>query len=165
MSGESIDLPLYAIVLSIMAIASAMLVVRLKDLVYASITLAILGSFTAALLAVAGFGLVSAYLVLVYVGAAVMFIVISISMIGPQGQESFDSFRGLTVAAALATFIITVVVISELYRLFTVPPSLSASAAAAGALREYLPVLALIFIGQAATVVEAISIAKRGGRK
>ncbi len=94
-----------------------------------------------------------------------MFIVISISMIGPQGQESFDSFRGLTVAAALATFVITVVVISELYRLFTVPPSLSASAAAAGALREYLPVLALIFIGQAATVVEAISIAKRGGRK
>ncbi|MGC9112010.1 NADH-quinone oxidoreductase subunit J family protein [Acidilobus sp.] len=165
MSGESIDLPLYTIVLSIMAIASAILVVRLKGLVYASITLAILGSFTAALLAVAGFGLVSAYLVLVYVGAAVMFIVISISMIGPQGQESFDSFRGLTVAAALATFIIIVVIISELYRLFTVPPSLSASAAAAGALKEYLPVLALIFIGQAATVVEAISIARRGGRK
>jgi NADH-quinone oxidoreductase subunit J len=164
-SGESIDLPLYTIVLSIMAIASAILVVRLKGLVYASITLAILGSFTAALLAVAGFGLVSAYLVLVYVGAAVMFIVISISMIGPQGQESFDSFRGLTVAAALATFIIIVVIISELYRLFTVPPSLSASAAAAGALKEYLPVLALIFIGQAATVVEAISIARRGGRK
>lgn len=165
MSGVSIDLPLYAIVLSVMAIASAIFVIRLKDLVYASIMLAILGSFTAALLAIAGFGLVSAYLVLVYVGAAVMFIIISISMIGPQGQESFDSFRGLAVAAALATFVIIVVTVSGLYRLFTVPPSLSVSAAAAGALKEYLPVLALIFIGQAATVVEAISIAKRGDKK
>jgi NADH-quinone oxidoreductase subunit J len=148
-----------------MAIVAAYMVIRIKDLVYASVTLAVLGSLTAALLAVVGFGIIGAYLVLVYVGAAVMFIIISVSMIGPQREETREPFRGLVAAAAVTTLILVVVFALSLYRLFVVPAPIQASQAAAGALHEYLPVLALIFVGQAATVVEAIAIAKRGERK
>ncbi|MFP3264550.1 MAG: NADH-quinone oxidoreductase subunit J [Acidilobus sp.] len=165
MSGVSVDLPLFAAVLSVMAIVAAYMVIRIKDLVYASVTLAVLGSLTAALLAVVGFGIIGAYLVLVYVGAAVMFIIISVSMIGPQREETREPFRGLVAAAAVTTLILVVVFALSLYRLFVVPAPIQASQAAAGALHEYLPVLALIFVGQAATVVEAIAIAKRGERK
>jgi NADH-quinone oxidoreductase subunit J len=164
-SGVSVDLPLFAAVLSVMAIVAAYMVIRIKDLVYASVTLAVLGSLTAALLAVVGFGIIGAYLVLVYVGAAVMFIIISVSMIGPQREETREPFRGLVAAAAVTTLILVVVFALSLYRLFVVPAPIQASQAAAGALHEYLPVLALIFVGQAATVVEAIAIAKRGERK
>ncbi len=165
MSGVSVDLPLFAAVLSVMAIVAAYMVIRIKDLVYASVTLAVLGSLTAALLAVVGFGIIGAYLVLVYVGAAVMFIIISVSMIGPQREETREPFRGLVAAVAVTTLILVVVFALSLYRLFVVPAPIQASQAAAGALHEYLPVLALIFVGQAATVVEAIAIAKRGERK
>ncbi|AMD30457.1 NADH-quinone oxidoreductase subunit J [Acidilobus sp. 7A] len=165
MSGVSVDLPLFAAVLSVMAIVAAYMVIRIKDLVYASVTLAVLGSLTAALLAVVGFGIIGAYLVLVYVGAAVMFIIISVSMIGPQREETREPFKGLVAAAAVTTLILVVVFALSLYRLFIVPAPIQASQAAAGALHEYLPVLALIFVGQAATVVEAIAIAKRGERK
>ncbi|MFP3080502.1 MAG: NADH-quinone oxidoreductase subunit J [Acidilobus sp.] len=165
MSGVSVDLPLFAAVLSVMAIVAAYMVIRIKDLVYASVTLAVLGSLTAALLAVVGFGIIGAYLVLVYVGAAVMFIIISVSMIGPQREETREPFKGLVAAAAVTTLILVVVFALSLYRLFVVPAPIQASQAAAGALHEYLPVLALIFVGQAATVVEAIAIAKRGERK
>jgi NADH-quinone oxidoreductase subunit J len=164
-SGVSVDLPLFAAVLSVMAIVAAYMVIRIKDLVYASVTLAVLGSLTAALLAVVGFGIIGAYLVLVYVGAAVMFIIISVSMIGPQREETREPFKGLVAAAAVTTLILVVVFALSLYRLFVVPAPIQASQAAAGALHEYLPVLALIFVGQAATVVEAIAIAKRGERK
>jgi NADH-quinone oxidoreductase subunit J len=164
-SGVSVDLPLFAAVLSVMAIVAAYMVIRIKDLVYASVTLAVLGSLTAALLAVVGFGVIGAYLVLVYVGAAVMFIIISVSMIGPQREETREPFKGLVAAAAVTTLILVVVFALSLYRLFVVPAPIQASQAAAGALHEYLPVLALIFVGQAATVVEAIAIAKRGERK
>ncbi|MFP3171938.1 MAG: NADH-quinone oxidoreductase subunit J [Acidilobus sp.] len=165
MSGVSVDLPLFAAVLSVMAIVAAYMVIRIKDLVYASVTLAVLGSLTAALLAVVGFGIIGAYLVLVYVGAAVMFIIISVSMIGPQREETREPFKGLVAAAAVTMLILVVVFALSLYRLFVVPAPIQASQAAAGALHEYLPVLALIFVGQAATVVEAIAIAKRGERK
>ncbi|MFP3219445.1 MAG: NADH-quinone oxidoreductase subunit J [Acidilobus sp.] len=165
MSGVSVDLPLFAAVLSVMAIVAAYMVIRIKDLVYASVTLAVLGSLTAALLAVVGFGIIGAYLVLVYVGAAVMFIIISVSMIGPQREETREPFRGLVAAAAVTTLILVVVFALSIYRLFVVPAPIQASQAAAGALHEYLPVMALIFVGQAATVVEAIAIAKRGERK
>lgn len=163
MSGVSVDLPLFVAVMGAAAIASSYLVIKSRDLVYASISLAVLGSLTAAVLALLGLGVVAAYLVLVYVGAAVMFIIITISMLGPTQPEQQDVMKGLISAASVATFILLVVVAMRLYDLYAVPSPISVQLAASEALRRYLPVLALIFIGQAATVVEAIAIARRGG--
>lgn len=163
MSGVSVDLPLFVAVMGAAAIASSYLVIKSRDLVYASISLAVLGSLTAAVLALLGLEVVAAYLVLVYVGAAVMFIIITISMLGPTQPEQQDAMKGLISAASVATFILLVVVALRLYNLYAVPGPISVQLAASEALRRYLPVLALIFIGQAATVVEAIAIARRGG--
>ncbi len=162
MSGVSIDLPLFVAIMGAAAIASSYLVIRSRDLVYASISLAVLGSLTAVVLALLGLGIVAAYLVLVYVGAAVMFIIITISMLGPSEREEYDSMKGVVAAASVAAFVIIVAISLRLYNLYAVPPPVSVQVAASDALRRYLPVLALIFIGQAATVVEAIAIARRG---
>ncbi len=163
MSGVSVDLPLFVAVMGAAAVASSYLVVRSRDLVYASVSLAVLGSLTAAVLALLGLGIVAAYLVLVYVGAAVMFIIITISMLGPSHAEQQDVMKGLISATSVAAFVIIAMAVLRLYNLYAVPAPISVQVAASEALKRYLPVLALIFIGQAATVVEAIAIARRGG--
>jgi len=99
MSGTSFDLPLFVAVMGVAAVASAYLVIRARDLVYASVALAVLGSLTASILALLGLGIVAAYIVLVYVGAAVMFIIITISMLGPTGMEEQEAMRGVIVAS------------------------------------------------------------------
>jgi len=165
MSGTSFDLPLFVAVMGVAAVASAYLVIRARDLVYASVALAVLGSLTASILALLGLGIVAAYIVLVYVGAAVMFIIITISMLGPTGMEGQEAMRGVIVASSVAVFVLILVFGLKLYDLYAVPASVSVQLAASEALSKYLPVLALIFIGQAATIVEAIAIARRGEKK
>jgi len=162
MSGTSFDLPLFVAVMGVAAVASAYLVIRARDLVYASVALAVLGSLTASML---GLGIVAAYIVLVYVGAAVMFIIITISMLGPTGMEEQEAMRGVIVASTAAVFVLILVFGLRLYDLYAVPASVSVQLAASEALSKYLPVLALILIGQAATIVEAIAIARRGEKK
>ncbi|MGC9072141.1 MAG: NADH-quinone oxidoreductase subunit J family protein [Acidilobus sp.] len=162
MNGTSFDLPLFVAVMGAAAMVSSYLVVKTKDLVYASVSLAVLGSLTAAVLALLGLGVVAAYIVLVYVGAAVMFIIITISMLGPSGREEYDTFKGVISATVVGMFVLLLVFSLKLYDLYAVPTYLSVQVAASEALRRYLPVLALIFIGQAVTVVEAIAIARKG---
>ncbi|MGC9209836.1 MAG: NADH-quinone oxidoreductase subunit J family protein [Acidilobus sp.] len=164
MSGTSLDLPLFVAVMGVAATVSSFLVVRARDLVYASISLAVLGSLTAAVLALLGLGIVAAYIVLVYVGAAVMFIIITISMLGPMGREEYDTFKGVISATVVAAFVLVLAFSLRLYNLYAVPSQVSVQVAAVEALRRYLPVLALILIGQGATIVEAIAIARRGER-
>ena len=163
MVSAPVEVPLYVTVLAAAAIALAYYVVRLRDLVYASIALAVLGSMTAGIIALEGFPLVAAYLVLVYVGAAVMFIIITISMLGPSGREEVDTFKGLVTGAAIGAMAILALIAMGLYNIVYVTPSpVGTAEAAQEALRRYLPVLALIFVGQAATIVEAIAISRRG---
>ncbi len=159
-----IEMPLFVGVMAVAAAIAAYYVIKLKDMIYASISLALLGSLTAALIALAGFPIVAAYLVLVYVGAAVMFLIITISMLGLRGSEERDTFRGIIAAAAVFTLVIAIAFSSKLYNFYVLPYSVSAQQAASRLLSRYLLVLALIFVGQATTIVEAISIARRGGR-
>lgn len=158
-------MPLFAMLLGIAAIISAYFVIKTKDLVYASSMLAVLASLVAALVALIGYGIVSAFLVLIYVGAAVMFIIIAISMIGVRGKETKEPFLGFAAGAALAVAIAFIVIGGKLYNLYTYPQYVSATQAASGLLTHYLPVIAIILIAQAATLVEAISVARRGEKK
>ncbi|MFP3143887.1 MAG: NADH-quinone oxidoreductase subunit J [Caldisphaera sp.] len=163
--NPTLSLPLFALLLGVAAIISAYYVIKVKDLVYASSMLAVLASLIAALVALLGFGIVSAYLVLVYVGAAVMFIIIAISMIGVRGRESKEPFLGFAAASAIAVTIGIIAIAGKLYNLYSYPEYVSVTQAASGLLSNYLPVIALIIIAQAATLVEAISIARRGEKE
>ncbi|MDP8002673.1 MAG: NADH-quinone oxidoreductase subunit J family protein [Caldisphaera sp.] len=157
-----VSMPLFAIILGIASIVASYFVIKTKDLVYSSSMLAVLASIIAALLALIGYGIVAAFQVLIYVGAAVMFIIIAISMVGSRGRETKESFLGFIVGTSLAISIALILIGGRLYNLYTYPSYVSPSQAAQGLLDHYFPVVALILIAQAATLVEAISISKRG---
>ncbi len=153
--------PLLAGVLGAFMILVAYLVVRSRDLVYASGALAVLGVLNAALLALLGFGLVAAFLVVVYVGAAVMFIIVAVSMLGGGGAESWQPEKGFFASAAAITVLLILVVGASLYTAFDKPDTVNLRGLAATLLDRYLPALGVIFVALAATLIEAIAIARR----
>ncbi|MEB3851731.1 MAG: NADH-quinone oxidoreductase subunit J [Desulfurococcales archaeon] len=140
---------------------TAYYVIAARDLVYASVALALLGSLNAALIALLGYPIVAAFVVIVYVGAAVMFIIITISMLGGGGQEKREEFRGMFTSLALASTAFTVAVLSGIYLAYKPPNTYSISQISQVLAGRYLPALGVVFIALAATLVEAITIARR----
>lgn len=158
----SAQLPLLASITVVFMILAGYLVVRARDLVYSSASLAILGLLNAALLAIMGYTIIAAFLVIVYVGAAVMFIIIVVSMLGGGGGEARDEEKGLFAATALATVAILIATTGRIYGSFTRPEGVSMASVSELLLSDYGVVLSIIFVALAATLVEAISIARRG---
>ena len=152
----------WALVMGLVSLIAAYYVVRAKDFVYASSALAVLGSIVAADLAILGFGIISAFLVIVYVGAAVMFIIITLSLLGLREDERRNSGKGFVVALLVAVLWFGVALSAGIYGLYVAPQPVSMTTAVGGLLSRYSLVVALIVIAQAATLVEAISVARRG---
>ncbi|MDP7981947.1 MAG: NADH-quinone oxidoreductase subunit J family protein [Conexivisphaera sp.] len=152
----------WALVMGFVSLIAAYYVVRAKDFVYASSALAVLGSIVAADLAILGFGIISAFLVIVYVGAAVMFIIITLSLLGLREEERRNSGRGVIVALLVAALWSGVALSAGIYGLYVEPQPVSMTTTVGGLLSRYSLVVALIVIAQAATLVEAISVARRG---
>ncbi|MEM1685677.1 MAG: NADH-quinone oxidoreductase subunit J [Acidilobaceae archaeon] len=154
-------LVLLALVTSIASIVVALLVVSVRDLVYASSLLAVLGGLTAALTAIIGYYLVAAFIIIVYVGAAVMFIIISISMLGGGGLETWNRGRGII--AALISLIILALAFSRInITQYAFPVSVDSSIVANSLLTHYAPLLAVLLVALAVTVLEALAVARRG---
>lgn len=154
--------PLMGGILGILMILAAYFTVRHRDLVYSSVSLALLGSLNAALIALLGYTLVAVFLIIVYVGAAVMFIIISVSMLGGGGEEARDEASGFFAGSAVATSLLLLLVGSGLYKAFTRASTVPVSRVSETLASGYGLVLALVFVALAATLVEAISIARRG---
>jgi NADH-quinone oxidoreductase subunit J len=154
-------IPFYVGLLGGVMIVLAYYVTRTRDLVYASVTLALLGSFNAALIALLGLPIVGVFVVIVYVGAAVMFIIIVISTLGIGTREYREEFRGIATGFMLATALITVLAASGLYVVYSRPGTYSLQGISQVLASRYLPALGVLFIALAATLVEAISIARR----
>jgi len=154
--------PLLAGIVAVSMVLSGYMVVRARDLVYASGSLAILGMMNALMLAVLGYTLVAAFLVVVYVGAAVMFIIISVSMLGGGRGEKRDEEKGLFAATSLAAVLAILAYTAGYYKAYTKPAGVAISSVSDFLASNYGVVLAIVFIALAATLVEAISIARRG---
>jgi NADH-quinone oxidoreductase subunit J len=146
----------------IFMIISAYAVTRLKDLVYASVALAFTGMFNAAIIALLGFPVVAAFVVAVYVGAAVMFIILSVSMIGTAEVEPREEFRGSFVATLFGMSIVASAIIVDLVKTYHKPGPHPLSVVSGVLLSKYMVVLGVLFVALAATLVEAISVARRG---
>lgn len=160
MAGEY--LPYLAGLLGGSMLVAAYYVVRHSDLVYASIALALLGLANAGLMALLGFGVVASFVVIVYVGAAVMFIILSISMLGGGGEEVRDEVRGAAAGgAALATLLVVMAGLG-LFKAYAPVGQYTLRQVAEVLLSKYLPVLGVLMVALAATLVEAIAVAKRG---
>jgi NADH-quinone oxidoreductase subunit J len=162
-AGVESHMPLYIGILGGLMVLTAYYVVSGRDLVYSSVALAILGSLNAALIALLGFPVVAAFIVIVYVGAAVMFIIITISMLGGGGAEKREEFRGFFTALALASSLLAVLALTGIYLVYTPPHTYSLSDISQVLATRYLPALGVVFIALAATLVEAITIARRSG--
>lgn len=155
-------IPLMGGILGILMILSAYFTVRLNDLVYASVSLAMLGLFNAGIIALLGYTLVSVFLVIVYVGAAVMFIIMSVSMLGGGSREKRDEVKGFFAGATVGTSLLLLLVGTGMYKGFTRPTGISVTNVSEILASNYGIVLVVIFVALAATLVEAISIARRG---
>ena len=155
-------LPLMASITGILMIFVSYLVVRSKDLVYASTSLAALGILNALMVGLLGYYIIAIFLTIVYVGAAVMFIIVTVSMLGGRSKEVRDEYKGLFTGASIATVALLIVSSLGAYLGYTRPASIPASNVADSLLTGYTPVIALIFVALAATLIEAIAIARRG---
>ncbi len=146
-------------ILSAFALYFAYLTVRGKDLVYSSVSLALTASMVSLIVAFMGYHLIAIVQLLVYVGAAVMFIIVSVSLLGAKETTVRNEYIGVTVA--LFTLSVLGLYINKLYTGFTfakVPPVQTISDLL---LSRYMSVLVLIIVALAATIIEAISLAKR----
>ncbi|BAN90361.1 NADH-quinone oxidoreductase subunit J family protein [Aeropyrum camini] len=139
----------------------SMFVVRYRDMVYASASLALVGLASAAILGLLGFPLVAVFLVIVYVGAAVMFIIVSVSMLGGGGREEWDDWRGLAAAAAAFSTVILLGFVGGLWQLYTAPQPVRLDSIALILTRDLYPVIIVLAAGLAATILEGIAIARR----
>jgi NADH-quinone oxidoreductase subunit J len=155
-------LPLLASITGILMIITAIIIVRNEDLVYSSASLAVLGMLNALLIALLGYSLIAAFLVIVYVGAAVMFIIITVSMIGGRSTEKRDEFKGLFTGATVASAATLLVGALAAYMGYTRPAKLSMADVATSILGSHSDVLAVVMIALAATLVEAIAITRKG---
>lgn len=155
-------IPLFGGILGVFMMLAAYYVVRSKDLVYASGSLALLGLLNATLIALLGYTIVAIFLVIVYVGAAVMFIIVSVSMLGGGTGEERDEASGAFAGAAVGAAFFLLLASTGLYKAFVRPESVNMQSISDLLLNKYLVVIAILFVALAATLVEAISIAKRG---
>ncbi len=154
------------VIASLVALVAAVAVVRLRDFVYASVSLGVLGTATALIAALMGYGVVAAFIVIVYVGAAVMFIIISMSMLGGAAEESWDQERGAAAAALAGGAAALLTLGGGLYLLYRPPSQAGLSDVAAAFLSDAPQGLAaplfVVIAGLAATILEAIAVARRG---
>lgn len=157
--GVSVALGL---VLTASLIASGYMVIYSRDMVYASGFLALLGLANAVFVALLGFPIVAAFIIIVYVGAAVMFLIISISMLGGGGGEEWSKAFGALTALAVIGPLALVLALGGINRLYMEPPGVELATVADSLITKYLPVIFVLLVALAATVIEAISIAKRG---
>ncbi|GAB6147666.1 NADH-quinone oxidoreductase subunit J family protein [Stetteria hydrogenophila] len=155
--------PYMAAMLSGVMLVAAYYVVKCRDLVYASIALAALSSMTAAFAALLGFGLVAAFIIIVYVGAAVMFIILSLSMLGIRESGARSRVRGILAALGGLAGFLYASASTGLFKAYARPDSFSAADVAEAMLARYLPVVWILVVTLAATLLEAVAIARRGG--
>ncbi|MEB3788138.1 MAG: NADH-quinone oxidoreductase subunit J [Desulfurococcales archaeon] len=139
------------------------MIVRARDLVYASGALALLGLVNALLIALLGYTLVAAFLVVVYVGAAVMFIIVAVSMLGGGGEEDWNPLPGSLAAPAVAVTLLMILAGVAAYKAYAPPGAVQASIVAEKLVTTYMPALLVIFVALAATIIEAFAIARRRG--
>lgn len=148
------------------AIAFGALAVLLRDLVYASISLAFLGLATASILALSGYLLPAIVIVLVYVGSAVMFLIISVSMLGGFEEESRNIGRGAV--AGLAAFALSILVLVESRGALAggeSTVSIDAGSVAEALASDYPHVVFLLALALLATALEGLLVLRlRGGR-
>ncbi len=141
-----------------LTITSAALVVSMRSLVYSAFFLALVGAGNAIFMAMLGFPVLSLFQLSVYVGAAVTFILFSITMFRkPVRVEAAASMLALDAAALVAAGL--------LYAFQSVtgaPVSVSFREISSLLIGKYRFALIIASLALVTTLIEAITLAMRG---
>jgi NADH-quinone oxidoreductase subunit J len=146
--------------LAAVAVASAILVVEHKSLIYSALFLAILGIANAALFVLLGFGFIALFFTSVYIGAAVTFILFSVTMF----EEAPKVETPVRIIALISVILVAVLLALGFGLHFTsgVQPSYIGFRDLAALLTEkYGFALVIAALTLITTLIEAITIARR----
>lgn len=153
----NLDLLLFGISASL-AVLSSVLVVLHRSIVYSAFFLSILGTANALLFSLLGFPIIALFHLIVYVGAAVTFILFSLVMM----REVPTVEPGLRVAA-FASLILAVLVLSRVFLSINAQPSfyLEYGELTSALVERYWFALVVASFALVTTLIEAITIARR----
>lgn len=146
--------------LAITAILSSLLVVLHKSLVYSAFFLGVLGMVNAALFALLGFTFIALFHVAVYIGAAVTFILFSVTMF----EEAPSVERPIRIVAAftvLAVFLLLATIFGLYLGKSFQPAYVSYRDLAESLTQKYWFALIVAALTLVTTLIEAITLARR----
>lgn len=93
---------IYLILTALFTVTAALLAIRSREDVYAAISLGLVGLGVAAFMGLLGYGILSVFHILIYVGATVTFVVFSVLLIGKgAGIEEKLFLSGIVAAIVL----------------------------------------------------------------
>jgi NADH-quinone oxidoreductase subunit J len=146
--------------LAVVSVVSAILVVEHKSLVYAALFLGILGMANATLFTLLGFNFLALFFVSVYIGAAVTFIIFSVSMF----EEAPSVERPVRIVAMLSVGVAAVILVGVFATYFTggIQTSYISYRELASLLTEkYGFALLIAALTLVTTLIEAITVARK----
>jgi NADH-quinone oxidoreductase subunit J len=148
------------IALAALSVVSAILVVQHKSLVYSALFLGILGMANAALFTLLGFNFLALFFVSVYIGAAVTFIIFSVSMF-----DEAPSVERLVRIVAIISVVIAAVLIGGVFAMYFtggIQSSYISYRELTSLLTEkYFFALLIAALTLVTTLIEAITVARK----
>ena len=162
-----ISLPYYTFYITLVAIGLtavgiAVAILKTKSIVYSIYLLAFLGLTTAGYIALLGFQFIGAIHIIIYVGAAVLFFIVSISMIGDVKTKLYNQ-KELTVMATLlfllSYYSFKIIVDSLVYSPSTT--IVEGKMISNYLLTNYSPQLLIAVFAMATTIIESLILAKK----
>ncbi len=160
LSYYSFMLPI--VTLGVVALAIALLMLRVKSIVYSVYLLAFLGITVAGIMALLGFQVIGALHIIVYVGAAVLFFIITISMMGDVESKPVNIKSVVLVSPPL--FIVFYIVLNMIVKSISYNPAptlVGGLTISRYLTSEYYPQLIIAIFAIAVSVVESIVIAMK----
>lgn len=162
-TSELVQLILFTF-FGIMAIAFAIYIVRTKNVFYGAVSLAFLGVSIAALIALEAplaYGIYSVFHILLYVGATVTFLAVSLVMFKDLEVKIPKSSTGILAGGAVSVlFLITVYISLSQVTVISLKP-INLTILADNILETYWFPLIILIIALLTTLIEAISLARR----
>ncbi len=145
---------------SALAVASAILVVSHRSLVYAAFFLDVLGTANAIFFALLGYPLVAVFQLTVYVGSAVTFILFSVVMLKevPETTVPIKEFALFTAILIIATLLVT---FQQFSGILPQTEVIDMGKLTELVVDRYWFALLLSILSMATTLIEAITLARR----
>lgn len=149
---------------SITALASALFIVNSKNVFYAAVSLAFLGLSVAVLIAdlnPAAYSLYAVFHLILYVGATVVFLSVSLVMFRGLEVKEFRTPWAPAVSLLVAVAFFSVLVLSTSNVPPSTPPAVDLPSLGERLISQYWFPAVVLIVGLLATMIEAIALARR----